>query len=69
MMPSNHLILCCPFLLMPSVFPSIRVFSNELALYVGWPQSLGEAEIGDVVGGGGAGDQLLLCTSRVPEGQ
>ena len=31
-MPSNHVILCCPLLLQPSVFPSIRVFSNELAL-------------------------------------
>ena len=31
-MPSNYLILCCPFLLLPSIFPSIRVFSNELAL-------------------------------------
>ena len=35
MMPSNCLILCRPFLLRPSVFPSIRVFSNELALYIG----------------------------------
>ena len=33
MMPSNHLILCCPLLLLPSVFPSIWVFSNELALH------------------------------------
>ena len=32
-MPSNHLILCCPLLLLPSIFPSIRVFSNELALH------------------------------------
>ena len=32
-MPSNHLILCCPLLLLPSVFPSIRVFSNESALW------------------------------------
>ena len=35
-MPSNHLILCCPFLLLPSIFPSIRVFSNESALHIGW---------------------------------
>ena len=35
-MPSNHLILCCPLLLLPSVFPSIRVFSNESALH--WPE-------------------------------
>ena len=37
-MPSNHLILCCPLLLLPSIFPSIRVFSNELALLIRWPQ-------------------------------
>ena len=37
-MPSNHLILCCPLLLLPSIFPSIRVFSNELALCVKWPK-------------------------------
>ena len=37
-MPSNHLILCCPFLLLPSVFPSIRVFSNESALRIRWPK-------------------------------
>ena len=37
-MPSNHLILCCPLLLMPSVFPSIRVFSNKLALRIMWPK-------------------------------
>ena len=36
MMPSNHLILCCPLLLLPSVFPSIRIFSNELALHIRW---------------------------------
>ena len=37
-MLSNHLIFCCPFLLLPSVFPSIRVFSNELALHIRWPK-------------------------------
>ena len=36
-MPSNHLILCHPLLLLPSIFPSIRVFSNELALCIRWP--------------------------------
>ena len=36
-MPSNHLILCHPLLFMPSTFPSIRVFSNESALYIRWP--------------------------------
>ena len=35
-MPSNYLILCCPLLLLPSIFPSIRVFSNELALGIRW---------------------------------
>ena len=37
-MPSNHLILCCPLLLLPSIFPSIRVFSNELVLHIRWPK-------------------------------
>ena len=37
-MPSNHLILCCPLLLPPSIFPSIRVFSNELVLHIRWPE-------------------------------
>ena len=38
MMPSNHLMLCRPFLLLPSIFPNIRVFSNELALSIRWPK-------------------------------
>jgi len=38
LMPSNHLILCCPLLLLPSVFPSIRVFSNESSLHIRWPK-------------------------------
>ena len=37
-MPSNHLILCCPLLLLPSIFPSIRVFSSESALHIRWPE-------------------------------
>ena len=37
-MPSNHLILCRPFLLLPSIFPSIRVFSNESVLHIRWPK-------------------------------
>ena len=37
-MSSNHLILSCPLLLLPSVFPSIRVFSNESALHIRWPK-------------------------------
>ena len=38
MMPSNHLILCRPLLLPPSIFPSIRVFSNELVHHIRWPK-------------------------------
>ena len=37
-MPSNHLILCHPLLLLPSIFPNIRVFSNESALHIRWPK-------------------------------
>ena len=37
-MPSNHLILCCPLLLPPSTFPSIRAFSNESVLHIRWPK-------------------------------
>ena len=38
MMPSSHLVLCCPLLLLPSIFPSIRVFSNESALWIRLPK-------------------------------
>ena len=38
-MSSSHLILCCPLLLLPSIFPSIKVFSNESALPIRWPKS------------------------------
>ena len=38
LMPSNHLILCHPLLLLPSIFPTIRVFSNESALWIRWPK-------------------------------
>ena len=38
MMLSNHLILCCPLLLLPSIFPSIRVFSSEWTLHITWPK-------------------------------
>ena len=37
-MPSNHFILCRPLLLLPSIFPSIRIFSNESALHIKWPK-------------------------------
>ena len=37
-MRSDHLIFCCPLLLLPSIFPSIRVFSNELSLHIRWPK-------------------------------
>ena len=38
MMPSNHFILCLPLLLLPSIFPSISIFSNESALHIRWPK-------------------------------
>ena len=37
-MPSSHLIFCCPLPLLPSIFPSIRVFSNESAVHIRWPK-------------------------------
>ena len=37
-MPSNYLFLCCPLILLPSIFPSIRVFSNDSALHIRWPK-------------------------------
>ena len=37
-MPSSHLVLCRPLLLLPSIFPRVRVFSNELVLCIGWPK-------------------------------
>ena len=37
-MPSKHLIVCCPLLFLPSIFPSIRVFSNESVLHIRWPK-------------------------------
>ena len=37
-MPSNHLIFCCPLLLLPSIFPSMKVFSNESVLCIRWPK-------------------------------
>ena len=40
-MPSKHLLLCCPLLLLPSIFPSIRVLSNESALCIRWPKYWG----------------------------
>ena len=39
-MPSNHLVLCCPFLLLPFIFPRIRVFYNKSALRISWPKYL-----------------------------
>ena len=38
MMPSNHLLLCCPLLILPPIFPRIRVISNESALHITWPK-------------------------------
>ena len=37
-MPSNHLVFCCPLLLLPSIFPSVRVFSNVSVLHIRWPK-------------------------------
>ena len=37
-MPSNHLMLCCPLFLLPSIFPRIRVLSNKLVLHITWPK-------------------------------
>ena len=37
-MPANHLVFCCPLLLLPSIFPSVRAFSNKSALCVSWPK-------------------------------
>ena len=37
-MPSNHLIVCCPLLLLPSILPSIRIFSNESVVHISWPK-------------------------------
>ena len=47
-MPSNHLILCCSLLLLPSIFPSIRVFSNEPAVHIRW-QSIGASASASVL--------------------
>ena len=46
-MPSNYLILCHPLLFLPSVFPSIRVFSNESALHIRWPKYWSSASTSD----------------------
>ena len=43
--PSNHLILCCPLFLPPSIFPSIRVFSSESALHIRWPKYRSSASV------------------------
>ena len=45
LMPSNQLILCCPLLPLPSTFPRIRVFSNELALCIKWPKDWNFASV------------------------
>ena len=45
MMPSHQLLLCRPLLLLSSVFPSIRVFPNELALHIKWPKSIGASAL------------------------
>ena len=45
LMPSSHLILCCPLFLLPLVFLSIRVFSSELALHIRWPKKVLELQL------------------------
>ena len=40
-MPSSHLVLCCPLLLLPSIFPSIRIISNESVFHIRWPEFWG----------------------------
>ena len=45
MMPSNHLFLCRPLLLLPSIFPSIGIFSNESVLHIRWPKYLLELQL------------------------
>ena len=44
-MPSNHLILCHPLLILPSIFPSLRIFSDESALHSGWPKYRASASV------------------------
>ena len=44
-MPSNHLILCRPLLLLPPIFPSIRIFSNESVLHINWPSASASASV------------------------
>ena len=60
-MPSRYFILCCPLLLLPSIFPSIRVFSNELVLHISWPKywsfSFSKTEVS-------ASGSWMRCTSR-----
>ena len=48
-MPSNHLVLCHPLLLLPSVFPGIRVFPNESSLCIRWPKSIGVSALASVL--------------------
>ena len=55
--PSNHLILCCPPLLLPSIFPIIKVFSNELAAHIKWPKYWNFTSIDSVM----PSNHLILC--------
>ena len=48
-MPSNHLVLCCPLLFLPSIFTSIRVFSSESVLRIWWPESIGASAFSSVL--------------------
>ena len=80
LMPSNHLILCHLLLLLPSIFPSIRIFSNESALHIRWPKyktpllqlhnihvfhyRSNEHELGQTPGDGGGRGGLACCSPQ-----
>ena len=53
--PSNHLTLCCPLLLLPSIFPNVQVFSNESALRIRWPKYWSSASTASTIPGNNIG--------------
>ena len=62
-MPSNHLILCCPLLLLPSILPSTRIFSNESALRIRWPKYQVSGHEFEQTPAAGEGQGSLVCFS------
>ena len=68
-MPSNHLILCCPLLLLPSVFARIRVFSNELALWIRWSNYWSFSSGKVRASGGSGGISVLMWGTPGPPGR